>query len=710
MGRCREERLGSTFVESDANAFNDFINTGRLHDFALGGRRFKRYNKEGFKLSKLDRFLVSSNFFTFWKNAKVTTLCREVSDHCPLMLLEDPKDFEPKCFKLFNHRMEEDGFNKVIEASWDSGDYSGSADIVLKNKLKQLKGSFRENQKQKERYSRLDEWDAKVKAGILTSLDCLKLEEDRMVLNRLDQNEKDSLKQKSRVKWAIEGDENTKFFHSIVNKKGKRNQISGLNITGNWVENPSAIYSEAIKHFSIRFHDPQPNRPKFKCALFRQLDQHDRCFLDSSFTLDEVKEVVWNCCGSKPPGPDGFNFNIIKRYWEIIKIEFFNFIEYSRILSKLLANGLSKVIHKLISPNQSAFLTGRQILDGSLIANEIIDVASKEKLRLLLFKVDFEKAFDTSASILINGSPSKEFPMKRGLRQGDPLSPLLGLPVGRSMRKIVDWIEVINRFSKRLASWKVNLLSIGGRLTLVKSVLGSLPLYFLSLFKAPEAIINKLESMRRQIFLGNERRKLSGQTDGDLAKLVTDLNGLTLDEAQDDKWEWTLTSSRKFSVASLCRAIHLRVNTNDVSAPPFTWNLWVSRKVNVCAWRCRPRIAPHPGEAKGLVEEDDRKRARFRGGKISLGRKKSWGSNSGNTGDGGKTVGGAIGARGSGIGDSLLVALYACITFIYGSSWKGEMANKAKRSLVKSSEESEGCFPVRLGNSPVKPGYSQECF
>ncbi|GKC51877.1 DEAD-box ATP-dependent RNA helicase 20, partial [Tanacetum coccineum] len=83
----------------------------------------------------------------------------------------------------------------------------------------------------------------------------------------------------------------------------------------------------------------------------------------------------------------------------------------------------------------------------------------------------------------------------------------------------------------------------------------------------------------------NWTRQPSGRTDGDLAKPMTDLNGLTLDEAQDDKWVWTLTSSRKFSIASLCCAIHLRVNTNDVSAPLFTWNSWVPRKVNVCAWR-----------------------------------------------------------------------------------------------------------------------------
>ncbi|GJY91816.1 putative ribonuclease H-like domain-containing protein [Tanacetum coccineum] len=86
--------------------------------------------------------------------------------------------------------------------------------------------------------------------------------------------------------------------------------------------------------------------------------------------------------------------------------------------------------------------------------------------------------------------------------------------------------------------------------------------------------------------------------------------------------------------------------------------------------------------------------------KISSGRKKSWGSNSGdggNTGDEGKMGSGVIGAYGGRIGDSLLVALYACMTFIYGSSWKGEMVSEAERSLDKSSERSKEVFPGEAG-------------
>ncbi|GJV17073.1 hypothetical protein Tco_1362396 [Tanacetum coccineum] len=83
------------------------------------------------------------------------------------------------------------------------------------------------------------------------------------------------------------------------------------------------------------------------------------------------------------------------------------------------------------------------------------------------------------------------------------------------------------------------------------------------------------------------------------------------------------------------------------------------------------------------------------GGEIFSGGKKCQKSNIGdsdNTGDGGKIVGGAIGACG-GIGNSLSIASCVCMTFIYGSSKKGDKASKAKRSLVKSSEKLGEVFP-----------------
>ncbi|GJY12295.1 hypothetical protein Tco_0381604 [Tanacetum coccineum] len=78
----------------------------------------------------------------------------------------------------------------------------------------------------------------------------------------------------------------------------------------------------------------------------------------------------------------------------------------------------------------------------------------------------------------------------------------LGHPVGKKMRLCGSWDEIVNRVRSRLSAWKAKSLSIGGRLTLIKSVLSSLPIYFLSLFKAPVKVINLLESFRCRFFWG----------------------------------------------------------------------------------------------------------------------------------------------------------------------------------------------------------------
>ena len=123
-----------------------------------------------------------------------------------------------------------------------------------------------------------------------------------------------------------------------------------------------------------------------------------------------------------------------------------------KVLFKVLANRLRSVIGSVVSDTQSAFVKGKKILDGILIANEIVDEAKRMKKELLMFKVDFEKAYDsvdlkcldmvmihmnfptlwrkwinecigtTKASVLVNGCPTEEFSIERGLRQGDPLS------------------------------------------------------------------------------------------------------------------------------------------------------------------------------------------------------------------------------------------------------------------------------------------------
>ncbi|GJW16021.1 hypothetical protein Tco_0020154 [Tanacetum coccineum] len=64
------------------------------------------------------------------------------------------------------------------------------------------------------------------------------------------------LAQKSKVRWAIEGDENSKYFHGIINKKRSQLAIRGVLIDGDWIDEPCKVKNEFLMHFANRFESP----------------------------------------------------------------------------------------------------------------------------------------------------------------------------------------------------------------------------------------------------------------------------------------------------------------------------------------------------------------------------------------------------------------------------------------------------------------------
>ncbi|GKA12126.1 RNA-directed DNA polymerase, eukaryota, reverse transcriptase zinc-binding domain protein [Tanacetum coccineum] len=80
----------------------------------------------------------------------------------------------------------------------------------------------------------------------------------------------------------------------------------------------------------------------------------------------------------------------------------------------------------------------------------------------------------------------------------------VGSKVGGSMSRVHAWNEVVDRVKNRLSKWKMKTLSIGGRLTLLKSVLGSIPIFHLSIYRAPLSVLRTLESIRSKFFKGHD--------------------------------------------------------------------------------------------------------------------------------------------------------------------------------------------------------------
>ncbi|XP_071713183.1 uncharacterized protein [Rutidosis leptorrhynchoides] len=492
--RSPNERQNCNFISSRAKLFNNFIDNNHLIEVPLVGKRYTRFSDDGIKLSKLDRFLVSGNFIQTWGDISTIALDRGTSDHCPLILWVKTEDFGPKPFKTFNVWFKNKEVEQIIIDAW-------KLSWLIKDDLRKA-----------------IEW--------------------------------------SWSKGEISKGCNASFFSLILKRK-----------------------------------DP--------------------------VNLGDYRPI--SLIGS-----------------------------YYKIFSKILATRLQKVIHKVIGPEQCAFIKERYILDGIIIVNESYQELRRQKRKGFLFKADFEKAFDTinweylltiirkmgfgvkwlsliraclnstSISILVNGSPTHEFTPQRGVRQGDPLSPYLfiiaveglnslikhaiesnlyngieigrykvlvshlqyvddtiffgewsrrnmgnlfkllkcfeifsglkvnfsksclygvglkkesieamanyigcrvgtfpfmhlGLPIGQKMNRLHHWEFVIEKFKSRLVDWKAKSMFFGGRLTLIKSVLSSLPLYAFSLFRVPSNVINALEGIRRKFFWGgsDDKSKIS---------------------------------------------------------------------------------------------------------------------------------------------------------------------------------------------------------
>ena len=121
--------------------------------------------------------------------------------------------------------------------------------------------------------------------------------------------------------------------------------------------------------------------------------------------------------------------------------------------------------------------------------------------------------FEACSGLRVNLEKSENIPMGRvhdiedlaselGCKVGGLPSCYLGLPLGAPFKLEVVWDGVEERFRKRLAMWKRQYISKGGRLTLIWSILSSMPVYFMLLFYLPRKVRLRLEKIQRDFLWG----------------------------------------------------------------------------------------------------------------------------------------------------------------------------------------------------------------
>ena len=114
-------------------------------------------------------------------------------------------------------------------------------------------------------------------------IDCIKELREMEHLENLD------IAQKVKAKRCIEGDENSKFFHGILNRKRRQISIRGILLDGTWVEDPTLVKGAFQEFYNSLFSRPSGVRISTNHSHFRSLSQDQQMFLVAPFSCDEIK-------------------------------------------------------------------------------------------------------------------------------------------------------------------------------------------------------------------------------------------------------------------------------------------------------------------------------------------------------------------------------------------------------------------------------------
>nr|GEV58827.1 hypothetical protein [Tanacetum cinerariifolium] len=562
--------MGSSALDITMREFKECVETMEVMDVQRTGLQYiwnqKPKGKDGI-LRKLDRVLANLEFLDVFMGAHAVFKPYRISDHSPSVLsIPSLVKEKPKPFKFFNVVILDDRFKDVVRNGWMAQIYGFYMFCVVK-KLKGLKKPIR----------------------------------------------------KAKITWLKEGDSNTAYFHKVIKSRVSWSRIDVVTDANGNVHHNNDVAKAFINHYAI-FLGQSGNTSNFTTDnLFpTRLNDSEALNMVRDISSQEVKSAMFSMGNDKSSGPDGFTAAFFKDTWDIIGAdvtkavsEFFTngrllkelnhtiialipkvntparVTDYRPIsccnvlfkcISKIIANRLKDSLKRLVSPNQSAFVSGRCISDNILLTQEIMHNYHLDRGVLrCAFKVDIQKAYDTvdwdflrviligfgfhermiawimecvtttSFSISINGSLHGYFEGKRGLRQAkvikdalddfkdasglNPSMPkskayfcnvinytklailnvlpfeeerllvkYLGVPLVSSRLIFRDCKELIEKVHNRVNDWKNKCLSIAGRLQLIQSVLGSLHVYWASVFMLPTRMLLDIEKIMR-IFL-----------------------------------------------------------------------------------------------------------------------------------------------------------------------------------------------------------------
>ena len=307
---------------------------------------------------------------------------------------------------------------------------------------------------------------------------------------------------RSRARWYEHGEKNSKYFYSLEKTNYRRKHVSSIiNHEDKRITDPKQILQEMELFFKEIYtsKNMNPQLPEFS-DFFENIEctlsQEKAATCEGEVKLEECYNALKIMAANKSPGSDGFTTEFYQYFWNLLgnyMIESFNYafqngiisisqrqgvislipkkknnleflknwrpvsvlnVDY-KILTKVIALRLEKVLAKIISSSQSGYVKGRYIGESIRLIKDVMDFTKVKNLPGIAVFLDYEKAFDSvewdflqkclqsfnfgpqlrrwvsifynniTSCVLNNGCASNHLFLERGVLQGCPLSGML---------------------------------------------------------------------------------------------------------------------------------------------------------------------------------------------------------------------------------------------------------------------------------------------
>jgi len=306
---------------------------------------------------------------------------------------------------------------------------------------------------------------------------------------------------RSRAQWIEEGERCSKYFMQLENRNYKSKCITCLTTKAQGrLDDQNDILHECKSFYEDLYSERKANLDFDHSGIFNTvhntLDEIEKEICEGKVSMEECYDSLHQFPNNKSPGSDGLSIEFYKYFWNKISPFLMDSYNYSfennilsvdqrrallilipksekdkrlltnwrpisllnsdyKILAKVLANRLQKVISTIVHADQVGYVKGRNIGDNIRTLLDILDITKHKSDPGMLVMIDFEKAFDTvswkflhqtlqyfnfgptfiqyikllyteaECSVTNNGYHTEFFKISRGIRQGCPISALL---------------------------------------------------------------------------------------------------------------------------------------------------------------------------------------------------------------------------------------------------------------------------------------------